>query len=48
MYHSHFDSMTQEGMGLIGMIVVHDRHKELVQPRGFGTLQSFSLFLSSP
>ena len=27
MYHSHFDSMTQEGMGLIGMIVVHEREK---------------------
>ena len=25
MYHSHYDTMTQEGMGLIGMIVVHER-----------------------
>jgi len=25
MYHPHFDSMTQEGMGLTGMIVVHER-----------------------
>jgi len=25
MYHSHYDSMTQEGMGLVGMIVVHKR-----------------------
>jgi len=25
MYHSHHDSMTQEGMGLIGMFVVHPR-----------------------
>jgi len=26
MYHSHHDTMTQEGMGLIGMFVVHPRH----------------------
>ncbi len=25
MYHPHFDSMTQEGMGLTGMILVHER-----------------------
>lgn len=25
MYHPHFDSMTQEGMGLTGMIIVHKR-----------------------
>lgn len=25
MYHPHFDSMTQEGMGMTGMIVVHPR-----------------------
>ncbi len=25
MYHPHFDSMTQEGMGLTGMIIVHER-----------------------
>lgn len=25
MYHPHFDSMTQEGMGMTGMIVVHER-----------------------
>lgn len=25
MYHSHHDTMTQEGMGLIGMLVVHPR-----------------------
>jgi len=26
MYHSHLDTMTQEGLGLTGMIVVHPRH----------------------
>jgi hypothetical protein len=25
MYHSHHDSMTQEGMGLIGMFIIHPR-----------------------
>lgn len=25
MYHPHFDSMTQEGLGLTGMIIVHER-----------------------
>ncbi len=29
MYHSHFDSMTQEGMGLIGMIIVHKRESDV-------------------
>lgn len=28
MYHSHHDTMTQEGMGLVGMIVVHKREKD--------------------
>lgn len=28
MYHSHYDAMTQEGMGLIGMIIVQEREKE--------------------
>ena len=28
MYHSHFDAMTQEGMGLIGMILVHKRQED--------------------
>lgn len=28
MYHPHFDNMTQEGMGLTGMIVVHKREKD--------------------
>ncbi len=31
MYHSHHDAMTQEGLGLIGMIVVHERQKDLKQ-----------------
>ncbi len=26
MYHSHHDSMTQEGMGLIGMLIIHPRN----------------------
>jgi len=29
MYHPHFDNMTQEGMGLTGMIVVHPRDRNL-------------------
>lgn len=29
MYHPHFDSMTQEGMGLTGMIVVHKREPDV-------------------
>jgi FtsP/CotA-like multicopper oxidase with cupredoxin domain len=28
MYHPHFDSMTQEGMGMTGMIVVHQRQPD--------------------
>jgi hypothetical protein len=28
MYHPHFDSMTQEGMGLTGMIAVHERQPD--------------------
>ncbi|MFO8008748.1 MAG: copper oxidase [Candidatus Brocadiia bacterium] len=28
MYHPHFDAMTQEGMGLTGMIVVHERQPD--------------------
>ncbi|NGX51519.1 MAG: Copper resistance protein A [Chlamydiae bacterium] len=28
MYHPHFDSMTQEGMGLTGMILVHEREAD--------------------
>jgi len=29
MYHPHFDSMTQEGMGLTGIILVHKREPDL-------------------
>ena len=29
MYHPHFDNMTQEGMGLTGMILVHKREPDL-------------------
>jgi FtsP/CotA-like multicopper oxidase with cupredoxin domain len=28
MYHPHFDSMTQEGMGMTGMIIVHQRQPD--------------------
>jgi hypothetical protein len=28
MYHPHFDSMTQEGMGMTGMILVHERQSD--------------------
>ena len=31
MYHPHFDTMTQEGMGLIGMIIVHEREPDKSQ-----------------
>ncbi|MCB9092711.1 MAG: copper oxidase [Halobacteriovoraceae bacterium] len=31
MYHPHFDSMTQEGMGLTGMILVHKREPEVTK-----------------
>ena len=29
MYHPHFDNMTQEGMGLTGMIIVHKRETDV-------------------
>jgi FtsP/CotA-like multicopper oxidase with cupredoxin domain len=32
MYHPHFDGMTQEGMGMTGMIVVHPRDKGVQRP----------------
>ncbi len=39
MYHPHFDNMTQEGMGLAGMIVVHPRDPEAPRPnRDFAIL----------
>jgi FtsP/CotA-like multicopper oxidase with cupredoxin domain len=28
MYHSHFDAMTQDGIGMIGMFIVHPREPE--------------------
>ncbi len=28
MYHSHYDSMTQEDLGLVGMLIVHKREPE--------------------
>jgi len=31
MYHPHFDGMTQEGMGLTGMIVVHKREPDITK-----------------
>lgn len=31
MYHPHFDSMTQEGMGLTGMILVHKREPDITK-----------------
>jgi hypothetical protein len=39
MYHPHFDSMTQEGLGLAGMIIVHERLPEEERPdRDFGIM----------
>ncbi len=35
MYHSHVDPMTQEGMGLVGSIVVHPRKPERKPDRDF-------------
>jgi FtsP/CotA-like multicopper oxidase with cupredoxin domain len=32
MYHSHHDEMTQMGMGLLGMIVVHPRDQSIPRP----------------
>lgn len=31
MYHSHHDDMVQEGMGLVGMFLVHEREKDLTK-----------------
>lgn len=41
MYHSHHDEMVQQGMGLMGMIVVHPR-----QPRGPRADRDFAIMLS--
>lgn len=40
MYHPHFDGMTQEGMGMAGMIVVHPRDPDIPRPD-----RDFSLML---
>lgn len=34
MYHPHFDSMTQEGMGMTGMILVHERQPDAAKRPG--------------
>ena len=41
MYHSHYDEMTQQGMGLMGMFVIHPR-----RPRGEMPDRDFALMLS--
>lgn len=39
MYHSHLDTMTQDGMGMIGMFIVHPREPEEEPPdRDFAIL----------
>ena len=40
MYHSHKDAMTQEGMGLVGMFVIHPREPKRPRPD-----RDFSLML---
>ena len=47
MYHSHHDTMTQEGMGLIGMFIVHPR-RELYAPDELGPEvdRDFAIMLS--
>jgi manganese oxidase len=32
MYHPHFDEMTQQGMGMMGMFIVHPREREITPP----------------
>ena len=32
MYHSHLDAMTQDGLGMIGMFIVHPREPEVPAP----------------
>jgi FtsP/CotA-like multicopper oxidase with cupredoxin domain len=41
MYHSHFDEMTQQGMGLMGMFVIHPR-----EPVGPKVDRDFAIMLS--
>jgi hypothetical protein len=38
MYHPHFDNMTQEGMGLTGMIVIHPRNPPRRPDRDFALM----------
>ncbi len=38
MYHSHLDSMTQDGMGQVGTIVVHPRNAERRPDRDFAIM----------
>ena len=42
MYHSHHDTMTQEGMGLIGSLIIHPRnpHKDHKVDRDFTIMLS--------
>ncbi len=41
MYHPHFDEMTQMGMGMMGMIVIHPRN-----PKGPKVARDFSIMLT--
>ena len=40
MYHPHVDEMTQMGMGLMGMIVVHERNPQYPVDRDFAIMLS--------
>ncbi len=40
MYHAHYDEMVQQGLGLIGMLVVHPRHPARRPDRDFVLLSS--------
>jgi FtsP/CotA-like multicopper oxidase with cupredoxin domain len=42
MYHPHHDTMIQEGMGLIGMFVIHPRSPS----SGYGVQRDFAIMLS--
>lgn len=42
MYHSHHDTMTQEGMGMIGMFIIHPRKP----PRDYKVDRDFVIMLS--
>lgn len=41
MYHSHYDEMTQQALGLMGMFVIHPRHPQRPRPD-----RDFALMLS--